>query len=188
MNDPKIKCNIIVAVFLRDEKAGIGINGEIPWEVPDDMKRFKELTMDSVVIMGKNTWYSIPSKFRPLRNRVNVVVSSTMSSEETQGYKVVGNLPEALEYAQIVCKEKKIEKIFIMGGESIYNEMIEHHAEEIGKLYITFVREKALNHIDQQFDTYFPLKKYTERGFGIESFEEFTDHSFYIYVKNDNTL
>jgi dihydrofolate reductase len=60
---------------------GIGQAGRLPWRLKEDMKFFKHLTtlapspLKNVVIMGRKTWQSIPHKFRPLANRINIVVS-----------------------------------------------------------------------------------------------------------------
>ena len=72
--------NLIVAV---DENYGIGKSNSIPWDIPEDLKYFKDITTYNendkninVVIMGRKTWESIPIKFRPLRDRVNIIVTS----------------------------------------------------------------------------------------------------------------
>jgi dihydrofolate reductase len=54
----------------------IGRDGELPWRLPTDMRRFRELTTGGTVIMGRRTWESIPERFRPLPERRNVVLSS----------------------------------------------------------------------------------------------------------------
>ena len=56
-----------------DSNYGIGKNNTIPWKLSSDLKRFKELTLNNIVIMGKNTWTSLPKK--PLQNRINIVIS-----------------------------------------------------------------------------------------------------------------
>src|SRR3989344_7248852 len=53
----------------------IGTEGRLPWHIPEDLKRFKTLTVGKVVLMGRKTWESIPEKFRPLPGRTNVVVT-----------------------------------------------------------------------------------------------------------------
>ena len=62
-----------------DDKDGrpgaIGFDGGMPWHLPEDMKRFKELTVSHPVIMGRRTWESLNVKYRPLPNRDNIVVS-----------------------------------------------------------------------------------------------------------------
>jgi dihydrofolate reductase len=55
---------------------GIGFKGSIPWNIPEDLRRFRHLTNGNIVIMGRATYESIPEKFRPLPNRINIVLSS----------------------------------------------------------------------------------------------------------------
>ena len=63
-----------------DPKGGIGFNGKLPWtNLQGDLLRFKELTTGKVILMGRNTWESLPKK--PLPNRINVVVSSNTISK-----------------------------------------------------------------------------------------------------------
>ncbi len=56
-------------------RAVIGLDGTMPWHLPEDLARFQELTAGGVVIMGRRTWESLPSRFRPLPRRTNIVVS-----------------------------------------------------------------------------------------------------------------
>ena len=70
---------IVVATTL---ERGIGLDGGMPWNLPKDMKYFKEITIKTrdsskrnAVIMGRKTWDSIPAKFRPLANRANIIIS-----------------------------------------------------------------------------------------------------------------
>jgi dihydrofolate reductase len=73
------RINIVVAAT---PTGGIGINGQLPWTIPADLKYFKRVTSEAApgkqnaVIMGRKTWASIPAKFRPLSDRLNVVLSS----------------------------------------------------------------------------------------------------------------
>ena len=55
----------------------IGRDGDLPWRLPTDLRRFKELTSGGTVVMGRKTWDSLPERFRPLPDRRNVVVSRT---------------------------------------------------------------------------------------------------------------
>lgn len=66
--------NVNIIVAYNDHRV-IGNKGDIPWKIPADMKRFKELTNGGVVIMGRKTWDSLPPKFRPLPNRINIVLT-----------------------------------------------------------------------------------------------------------------
>ena len=76
-------------VVAATRKLGIGKAGKMPWKLPGDMAYFKELTsktaesgMQNAVIMGRKTWESIPPKFRPLPNRVNVVLTRKAAGHE----------------------------------------------------------------------------------------------------------
>lgn len=104
---PKIK--IIAAVSL---DGFIGKDGKIPWHIPSDLKRFKELTNYSTIIMGRKTWLSLPKA--PLPNRRNVVLSKT-----GQGLYGVENY-SSLQAAIDACQTEK--DVWIIGGESIYSE------------------------------------------------------------------
>lgn len=103
--------SIIVAI---DSKGAIGRCNDIPWHLSDDLKRFKTITMGHTVIMGKNTWDSLP--FKPLKGRRNIVVSTTMSA--TEGCEVVRSIEEACHLV------KSDEQAFIMGGARIYEQTI----------------------------------------------------------------
>ena len=65
---------MIAAIVAVDNNFGIGFNGELLERIPDDLKRFKQLTDDSTVVMGRKTWDSLPKK--PLPNRFNIIVTS----------------------------------------------------------------------------------------------------------------
>lgn len=66
----------ITAILAMTNDGIIGKNNSLPWDIPEDLKRFKELTTNQIVIMGRNTFFSLPEKFRPLPNRRNIVFSS----------------------------------------------------------------------------------------------------------------
>jgi dihydrofolate reductase len=74
-----LKATLIVA---QDAERGIGSNGGLPWKLSKEMKYFAQATTaapsgkKNAVIMGRTTWEGIPAKFRPLKNRINVVLSS----------------------------------------------------------------------------------------------------------------
>ena len=76
----------------------IGRDGGIPWRLPEDMRRFRELTMGHPVVMGRKTWESLPDQFRPLPGRGNVVVTRS-PDWSTQGADRAGSIVDALERA-----------------------------------------------------------------------------------------
>lgn len=102
----------IIAIVAASENNVIGKGNQMPWHLPLDFKFFKETTSGSPIIMGKNTWYSIG---RPLPNRTNIIVSTTMP-EEPQGTTITESMEEAL----ALCRYKQAETAFIIGGGALY--------------------------------------------------------------------
>jgi dihydrofolate reductase len=82
-------------IWAQSPSGVIGRAGGIPWRLPEDQARFKELTMGHAVVMGRLTWESLPSKVRPLPGRRNVVVTR-QADYMAEGATVVGRLDEAL--------------------------------------------------------------------------------------------
>ena len=137
--------SIVVAADLND---GIGTGTAIPWSVPEDMKYFKELTSTAAkgkkncVIMGRKTWESIPEKFRPLPNRLNVVLSSTIDllaagSDAANVLQVRGTLNDALtKLAEPQFAD--VDKVFCIGGGQVYVEALQQPcAGVLQAVYVT---------------------------------------------------
>ncbi len=118
----------------------IGKNGELPWDIPEDLMRVKKLTVGKTLIMGRKTWESIPEKYRPLPKRTNVVITRN----ETY------NLPdEVKKYASIeaALHAHDGEDIISFGGEGIFQEMI------------CFANTLEITHVHQDIhacDAFFP--------------------------------
>ena len=106
--------NLIVAMT---EDRVIGSKGSIPWKIPEEIKLFKELTTGNIVIMGRNTWDSLPEKYRPLPNRTNIIVSTTM--QEQKGAIVCKTVQEAMQKTHEYSRE-----VFCIGGAQIYAAML----------------------------------------------------------------
>ena len=110
----------------------IGNKGRIPWDLPDDREHFKQLTLGSLVIMGRRTFEEIYKKFGAgLPGRETIVISSTKNYKGTN-FRTVTGLKEALELARTQFPQKEI---FICGGEAVYREAISLKLPE--RLYIT---------------------------------------------------
>ena len=114
-NKPK-KLKMIVAV---DEQNGIGYQGKLLFSPKKDMQHFTQKTSGGVVIMGSTTYESIPEKFRPLKNRINIVLHKEAKNYPGKNVFVVHNIDEAVKKAQSHGKE-----IWVMGGASIYKQML----------------------------------------------------------------
>ena len=116
--------NIIVAT---STNLVIGKNNDLPWHLPTDMKYFKDTTDGHIVVMGRNCWESIPEKYRPLSNRVNIVMS--------RDKKYVANGATVSDDFEKVLKmhEHSDKQVFIIGGAGLYKEAFEYAQ----KLYLT---------------------------------------------------
>jgi dihydrofolate reductase len=108
---------MIVAV---DKKGGIAKNGNIPWNIPDDMKFFRETTENHIVVMGKTTYFSLPKKHRPLKNRENYVFTTT-----PEKYLYLELQHSNLHFISDIKKIKKEEskKVFLIGGQHLYDKL-----------------------------------------------------------------
>ncbi|WP_245906972.1 dihydrofolate reductase [Reichenbachiella versicolor] len=107
----------IALIAAMSQNRVIGINNDLPWNLPDDMKYFMETTKGRTVIMGRKNYESIPEKFRPLPARTNVVVTR-QDDYYAPGCKVVPSMEEAVEYA----REIEENLLFIIGGGQIYQQ------------------------------------------------------------------
>ena len=119
---------MIVAASANDV---IGINNKIPWYIPEDMNHFKELTIGNPVIMGRKTYESIPEKFRPLPKRKNIILSSTLESQD--GIYIARDIPQAIDFT-----EEKLS--YITGGEGVYRE------------FLPLIKRIELTRVHQNFD------------------------------------
>jgi dihydrofolate reductase len=97
-------------IWAQSSSGVIGRDGGIPWRLPEDQARFKELTMGHTVVMGRLTWESLPAKVRPLPGRLNIVVTRT-PGYVADGAEVVGSLDEAL----------GDDPVWVIGGGQIYS-------------------------------------------------------------------
>ncbi len=102
---------VLIAAVARD--GGIGRANELLARLPEDMARFKALTLGHAVIMGRKTWDSLPARFRPLPGRRNIVLSRQRGLQ-LDGAEVHASLAEAL----AACATQ--DKVFVIGGAEIY--------------------------------------------------------------------
>ena len=126
---------IISAIAAVAENGVIGNKGELPWNLPDDMKFFQRTTLNHHIITGRKNYESIPARFRPLRDRVNLVVTRAQGYE-APGAWVCASLEAAIDIARVA--EQK--EVFIIGGGQLYAEAFEKGL--VKRLYITTVHAK----------------------------------------------
>ncbi|KAF1987960.1 hypothetical protein K402DRAFT_428524 [Aulographum hederae CBS 113979] len=140
---------------------GIGKNGSLPWRLKAEMKYFARVTTRvpstaasnarNAVIMGRKTWESIPPKFRPLKDRVNVVLSKSGNIDgipaEHQDVLVVDSLEQAI--STLSTQSEGVGRAFVIGGSTVYE----------SALKLPQTRSILMTQIDAEFDcdTFFPV-------------------------------
>ena len=105
---------MITLIVGRDRNGAIGRDNDIPWRAPEDLAFFKSETLGGAMVMGRNTWDSLP--FKPLRSRLNIVVSS----QDGLGELTVRSVDEAIKAAH----DAGYQRIYSMGGAGIYRAML----------------------------------------------------------------
>ncbi len=148
-----------------DERGAIGKDGHIPWDIPEDRHRFKELTIGHTVIMGRRTFEEIG---RPLPQRQNIIVSSTLGYND--GCDVVESLAEA-----VACADDS--EVFVIGGSRLFREAVP--IADI--IYLTRVSG------DFQGDVFFPVIPRDE--FELVSEERFSGdipYSFQTFMRKSS--
>ncbi|CZR61500.1 related to DFR1-dihydrofolate reductase [Phialocephala subalpina] len=133
---------------------GIGINNALPWKgLKKEMAYFARITKrappgtTNALIMGRKTWDSLPPKFRPLKDRTNIVVTrSSTPSEPEPGKHVVNSISEGITLSQ----SKDISRIFVIGGAEIYKAALE--MKEAKRILLTRIKGEF------ECDAYFPIK------------------------------
>jgi dihydrofolate reductase len=132
---------IISLIAAMTQNRVIGKNNDLPWTLPDDMKFFMKTTTGHHVVMGRKNYDSLPSKFKPLPNRTNLVVTR-QSNFQAPGCKVFHSLESAIEYIQAQNETEA----FIIGGAEIYRQALPF----IHRMYLTEIKATL------EGDTFFP--------------------------------
>jgi dihydrofolate reductase len=131
---------MLAIVVAMDKNNGIGKNNTMPWHFKKDMKYFKELTWGHPVVMGRKTFDSLPTRYKPLPGRENIIITRKPDlSIEFENVKVFNGVKEVLKY----CKNKDC---FVVGGGQVYNSFLPF----VDKLFITYIED------EYGVDTYFP--------------------------------
>lgn len=139
-----MKFSIIVAADLNN---GIGFQNTIPWNIPNELKYFQTVTVgkgNNIVIMGRKTWDSLPPKSKPLKDRINIVV--TRNHDLTLPKEVIK--ADSLHAALVEAAKNEPNEVFVIGGAQLYADAIQHPA--CNKIYLTRIQEEF------ECDTFFP--------------------------------
>lgn len=166
MNNSEKERVRIFAIVAMDDKRVIGYKNELPWRIPEDLKRFSTLTTGHAVLMGRKTYQSLPDKFRPLPGRLNMVITRDPSNLDVPPGVLVFQAPieciKACQHGDIALPS---DKLWIIGGAEIYRETQAFWDE----VFITRVKG------DYQGDTFLPE---FESGFELVEREEFDSFIF----------
>ena len=98
----------ISIIYACNQEGVIGVNGEIPWRIPEDFQHFKQTTMSKTVVMGSKTWDSLPATVRPLPDRQNWVMTRNPEARVFTGAQVVS--------FEDVLKASELDNLFVIGG------------------------------------------------------------------------
>ncbi|XP_072174316.1 dihydrofolate reductase-like [Diadema setosum] len=146
---------LIAAACTSNGKMGIGVNGNLPWRLRQEMAYFDRMTSTTtmegkknVVIMGRKTWFSIPEKFRPLKNRINVVLSNSLQECPTGADHLCPSLPEAVKLLSSPPVVESVDMVWVIGGSSVYKDAME--SPLCHRIYLTRVMKEI------ECDTFFP--------------------------------
>lgn len=133
---------ISIIAAMAEGNRGIGLRGDLPWRLPADMARFRELTMRHAVIMGRTTWAPIAERGLPGRH---VIVLSRVHRSQKSADAVASSLSEAI---QIAVEAGMKSEVFIAGGAQVYKEALSQ--DLVDRMYLTIV------HAEVDADTFFP--------------------------------
>lgn len=138
---------LLLAIAAMDESRVIGIDNTIPWHIPEDMARFKQLTGGCAVMMGRKTFDSLPDRFKPLPNRLNIVV--TRNPDALAEYPSLQLTSDPVRFVSDAKAGKFVVpggRLWVIGGSEVYRATLPLWDE----LYLTLV---AGTH---KGDAYFP--------------------------------
>ncbi|MGE5473841.1 MAG: dihydrofolate reductase [Ignavibacteriales bacterium] len=132
------------AIAAVDLNWGIGYQGNLLAHIPDDMKFFKQTTLNKVVVMGRETFESLPGK-QPLKERINIVLSKSATFDDEH---II--VCHSLEELFIELKKYPADDIFVIGGESIYSQLLPYCNEVfITKIEKSYQADKYFINLDE---------------------------------------
>lgn len=169
--------NNIKLIVCCDSNYGIGYENTLPWNVPEDMKIFREKTIgnkSNCVIMGKKTYQSIPKNFFPLSNRYNCIVSSSLTELNYPNTYICRNNKEINQFIE----NSNFENYWVIGGRTIYDLLL--NSNKVDEIHMSMLNTSYT------CDTWFPTE-YLDSFTEIESvsFSNFTSKLFKKNQKKD---
>ena len=146
-----LKLNLILS---RSKNNIIGVNNKLLFKIKDDLLFFKNITSSTdekknIIIMGNNTWNSIPNNRKPLENRINIILTNDINKIEEieDSVYVFNNFPYLFRW--LIQNKKIYNKIFVIGGSQIYNQILTKYRYFVNKIYITDINvEYNINNLE----------------------------------------
>lgn len=144
-----------------DKNKLIGANGKLPWHISDDLKYFKKLTTNGVILMGRKTWESIGCK--PLPKRKHMIITKEVQPHEENVYY----------FQSVETALSKFAQIFIIGGSQIYDYVLKNNL--VDRMLVSKVEG------DYKGDTYFP--EFDESKWNVKPFEKYKQFEVFEYKR-----
>lgn len=174
------KVSLILACTI---DGGIGYENKIPWKISDDLKKFRQITTRThdnmkmnAVLMGRNTWESLP---KHLPNRLNIVITQNGNTIDDPCVLVFVDIESALRFCEWEC----IETVFVIGGAQIYNTFLSNIENiKINKIYLTIMFYEASQY---KMDTYVSMASIWKHFVMIKDYryeKEKNERSFASYI------
>ena len=180
-----MKLNLI---YCKNNQGVIGYNNDLLFNIPEDMKYFKNITTQeyiknhkNIVIMGYNTWKSIPDKYKPLPNRINIIITKNHFSEmkfteSTENIKVFNDFNFCYKYLeQEENNGNLLGDKFIIGGAQLYNHVHSNYLHMVNKVYETVVNYNIVKSNQTHYTNLIENDDnlYTEIDFRIDIYNDF---------------
>tara|TARA_Y100000816_G_C26078082_1_gene567780 strand:- start:46 stop:573 length:528 start_codon:yes stop_codon:yes gene_type:complete len=166
-----------------DNCYGIGKNNTLPWNIPCEMKHFKDKTIglkNNCVIMGKNTFLSIPSKYAPLIHRHNVVI--TRDKELVNKYKNDPTITILSSPDDIISfyNNTSYNEYWIIGGKMLYEYTIKRFSNDIKEIHISFLNE------NYECDLFLNIENELNKDYSLKEKIKYEDFNIYIFTRRQN--
>ncbi len=151
----------------------IGVNNELLYKIPDDLKNFKKLTMGHYVIVGKNTYESIPNRL-PGRKILLMTSNNNYKCYIHDDIKIFQNPTNVMDFVE----NKKENEVFVIGGASVYGQFWKY----INRIYMTYIFD------DKPGDSYFTIDKPEQWSTAIISTNKFNDLKYEYRIMDRNLV
>lgn len=163
-----------------DNCYGIGKNNTLPWNIPSEMKHFKDKTIgfkNNCVIMGKNTYLSIPSNYSPLMHRHNVVITRDKTIKDSNSSITVLNSPDDINR---FYHDTSYSEYWIIGGKMLYEYVMKTFAHEIKEIHISFLNQTY------DCDIFLDIHKELLNDYSLKQETKYEDFVLKVFVRHQN--